>query len=162
VDNTLLCNKCGRLLFETTEETDPVDNEEMAQILDQLKDRASGKLSVKPDAKSLAIKLRIGAQQRLVEMPLNQTIHLGRKDPNQNILPEVDLSQDGPAALSVSRLHAKIFKDQDDDVLVEDLGSSNGTLLNGQRLTPETAATLIDGDTLHLGKLLIKVNIQRH
>ena len=160
VDNTLICNKCGRLLFETTETTDPVGSEEMTQILEELKNKAGRKPSAKLDTQPLTIKLKIGAERRLVELSLNQTIYLGRQDPNQNILPEVDLTHDGPTARSVSRLHAKIFKDGR-DVMVEDLGSTNGTLLNGKRLPAQTAAILIDGDTIHLGKLLIKVYIQR-
>src|SRR5262249_41885459 len=48
----------------------------------------------------------------------------------------------------VSRVHARVIVN-DDAVSVEDLGSSNGTLLNGRKL--KTAAVLADGDKVQIG-----------
>jgi pSer/pThr/pTyr-binding forkhead associated (FHA) protein len=48
----------------------------------------------------------------------------------------------------VSTVHARIFR-RDGDVLVEDLGSRNGTLLNGQPLTHATP--LRRGDRVQFG-----------
>jgi hypothetical protein len=62
-------------------------------------------------------------------------------------------------ARGVSRRHASIFK-QGLGVVVEDLGSVNGTFVNGKRLDPYLPEPLRDGDTLQLGKLLIKVIIR--
>jgi pSer/pThr/pTyr-binding forkhead associated (FHA) protein len=45
---------------------------------------------------------------------------------------------------------------------VEDLGSTNGTLLNGERLSPYIPEILKDGDQLQLGKLLIEVCLEPH
>jgi DNA-binding winged helix-turn-helix (wHTH) protein len=50
----------------------------------------------------------------------------------------------------VSRHHAKVEVELEDAVL-EDLGSRNGTFVNGERVTE--AATLISGDIISLGKL---------
>ena len=49
----------------------------------------------------------------------------------------------------VSQVHARVFR-RDGDVWVEDLGSRNGTLVNGQPLT--TAQRLRRGDTVQFGK----------
>src|SRR5690606_1374819 len=58
----------------------------------------------------------------------------------------------------VSRLHARFFRDGD-ATFVEDLGSTNGTLVNGVRLTGPTA--LRDGDKIQIGaSLLIKFSRQ--
>ncbi|MCI0681658.1 MAG: SpoIIE family protein phosphatase [Gemmataceae bacterium] len=51
---------------------------------------------------------------------------------------------------AVSRHHARIIR-QDDGWLVEDLDSSNGTFLNGQRLTPNTPVALTERDALQIG-----------
>jgi pSer/pThr/pTyr-binding forkhead associated (FHA) protein len=40
---------------------------------------------------------------------------------------------------------------------VIDLGSTNGTRLNGHRLTPHTRQVVYDGDELLLGRLAIHV-----
>jgi pSer/pThr/pTyr-binding forkhead associated (FHA) protein len=42
-------------------------------------------------------------------------------------------------------------------VLVMDLGSSNGTYLNGRRLNPHVEEPLNHGDILALGKLKIQI-----
>ena len=43
--------------------------------------------------------------------------------------------------------------------MVEDLGSINGTFINGKRLAPYLPEALHDGDQLQLGKLLIEVEL---
>jgi len=45
--------------------------------------------------------------------------------------------------------------------LVEDVGSANGTFLNGQRLTPYLPHVLKDGDELQLGRVKLEVEIQQ-
>lgn len=52
---------------------------------------------------------------------------------------------------SISRRHVRIVLDGK-DARIEDLGSANGTLLNGERVT---AAPLRDGDTIQLGSKTI-------
>lgn len=51
---------------------------------------------------------------------------------------------------AVSRQHAQIVQ-RDNQFFVEDLGSSNGTFLNGQRLQPRTPIPFGDGDNLAIG-----------
>ena len=59
---------------------------------------------------------------------------------------------------TVSRRHARILK-REGTVVVEDLGSINGTFINGKRLAPYLPEALHDGDQLQLGKLLIEVEL---
>ena len=47
-------------------------------------------------------------------------------------------------------------------VEVEDLGSTNGTLLNGVPLKPYRPASLNDGDQLQLGQLVVKIEFDIH
>ena len=49
----------------------------------------------------------------------------------------------------VSQVHARVFR-RDGDVYVEDLGSRNGTLLNGSRSAPRNA--LRRGDRVQFGR----------
>ena len=83
---------------------------------------------------------------------------LGRRDPMSNIFPEVDLSKYDPQT-KISRRHAKIWHDGN-RFLVEDLGSSNGTLLVPQtndstKLTPHSPHPIIDGDRLRIGDTVL-------
>ncbi|MEJ7623019.1 MAG: FHA domain-containing serine/threonine-protein kinase [Pyrinomonadaceae bacterium] len=79
---------------------------------------------------------------------------LGRRDPMSNIFPEVDLSRFDPQT-KISRRHARIWRDGG-AFLVEDLGSSNGTILIANRsdtlrLSPRTPHPLANGDRIRLG-----------
>jgi pSer/pThr/pTyr-binding forkhead associated (FHA) protein len=62
--------------------------------------------------------------------------------------------------MGVSRRHARILK-QGGMVVVEDMGSINGTFINGKRLDPYLPEVLNDGDILQLGKLKIEVKIRK-
>ncbi|MBZ0300241.1 MAG: FHA domain-containing protein [Anaerolineae bacterium] len=68
----------------------------------------------------------------------------------------IDLSDYHAFSLGVSRQHAKISHAAA-GYTIEDLGSSNGTLLNGNRLLPGQAYPLRAGDQVQLGELLMFV-----
>ncbi len=74
---------------------------------------------------------------------------IGRASPSEGIVPAVDLGAVDRSG-STSRRHAKIGKD-DQAVFLEDLGSSNGTRLNGQPLRVGLQAPLNDGDEIVFG-----------
>ncbi len=81
---------------------------------------------------------------------------LGRTSEGQPIMPDIDFSPYQAYACGVSRLHAVIKRDASRAVLV-DLGSSNGTYVNGKRLAPNTEHVLNNGDVIALGKLKMQV-----
>jgi pSer/pThr/pTyr-binding forkhead associated (FHA) protein len=62
--------------------------------------------------------------------------------------------------MGVSRLHASVRLDGQ-QVLVTDLGSVNGTRLNGQKIPPHKPCALSHGDILTLGKLKLQI-LLRH
>ena len=99
------------------------------------------------------------AMRRELEFRLAKPVRLGRIDPSQDIYPEVDLTMDHGFEHGVSREHACIFR-RGSAIEVEDLASTNGTLLNGERLSPYLPVPLKDGDQLQLGKLLIQVSLE--
>ncbi len=83
----------------------------------------------------------------------NETL-VGRRDPMSNIFPEVDLSKYDPQT-KISRRHARIWRDGN-SYLVEDLGSSNGTILasgvsDALRLPPHKPHVLASGDKIKIG-----------
>ena len=55
----------------------------------------------------------------------------------------------------VSQVHARVFNDQG-NIIVEDLGSTNGTYVNGNRLT--APATLQQGDRIQIGSTVLEAN----
>lgn len=87
-------------------------------------------------------------------------ITLGRGDESQGILPDGDFSAHNGYELGVSRMHAALSI-SGSEVRLVDLGSANGTRLNGVRINPHAACTLKDGDEITLGRLRFKLVIQR-
>ncbi|MFN8529404.1 MAG: FHA domain-containing protein [Anaerolineae bacterium] len=77
----------------------------------------------------------------------------GRADVTAMQKPDVDLTPFGALEKGVSRIHCAVIRDEMTLTIV-DLGSANGTHLNGQRLTPEVPRVLRDGDEVQLGKLV--------
>ena len=99
----------------------------------------------------------LGTNEMAAQFPLNLEGEslIGRMDPNRGIRPEVDLSKYDPAA-RVSRRHAKIIA-QGSQYFIEDLGSANGTFLNGSLKLPQGKPHLLtSGDELKLGETTLK------
>lgn len=80
---------------------------------------------------------------------------IGRLDPHRGIRPDVDLSKYDPAS-RISRRHARITI-RGTQFFVEDLGSANGTIINGsKRLKPQEPYPLANGDVLKIGETTLK------
>jgi len=109
----------------------------------------------------------IDAELALYVLENKQTLHLagrteftlGRVAEGQPILPDVDLSPYDAYAQGVSRLHAAL-KVTRNRVAIMDLGSSNGTRVNGQKIVPHVDYPLNHSDVIALGKLKLQVIIQ--
>lgn len=85
------------------------------------------------------------------EFPLEKdTILMGRRSPVDGIFPEVDLT-DHDTDSYISRRHGRITR-QDSGFVYEDLGSSNGSWVNGSKMQPHVQQPLREGDGLRLGK----------
>lgn len=66
--------------------------------------------------------------------------------------PTVDISISDQ---SISRKHAK-FSKQKGEVVLTDLGSSNGTTVNGKKLTPHQSVSLSKEDMIKVGNAILK------
>jgi hypothetical protein len=103
-----------------------------------------------------AITLRIrDIAETITLQPAKRSV-LGRMDAANLQQPDVDLTPYGALEKGVSRIHAAIVRSEDTLTLV-DLGSVNGTHLNGQRLIPDQPRVLRDGDEIRLGRLVAHV-----
>lgn len=77
---------------------------------------------------------------------------LGRSDVASNYVPDVDLSEFDAKKRGISRRHA-VLLNYNNVVHVMDLGSMNGTFINGTRLIPFEPHALRVGDRLGLADL---------
>jgi predicted component of type VI protein secretion system len=85
---------------------------------------------------------------------------MGRISEGQPIMPDIDFSPYQGYAAGVSRLHA-VIKRIGNNVIFMDLGSANGTFINGSRLSPNAEQTLHHGDVIALGKLRMQILIEK-
>lgn len=162
IDNTLFCDECGTYLIEEdTRDTFQLEDD-YARYEQQLPKAPYPDTGVlKTSAKTLkppTIRLKIGARKREVEAVLDKTVHLGRLDPNANVYPDIDLTEENGLESGISRKHLRLLFRRG-KVMVEDLGSINGTTLNGKKLSSYLPEELIDGDIMQLGKLTVEITI---
>lgn len=128
---TLFCLECGHTLFKGTalaEGTLPLFNAQIHYLLPE-----SG---------------RRGA------LSLTEPIWVGRADPEQGFWPSLDLTDDNGLTLGVSRRHA-LIESSEDGVTIIDQGSSNGTWMDQEKLTPDHPYPLPNTTIVRFGRLVV-------
>jgi FHA domain len=143
----LICPVCGLLLARggTTQQIN------LSEIPERKKPR-HGQAFVE-HSKSICFEV---AGQHL-SVPLKSAVVLGRgSDISDDAQPDLDLGPYNAHKYGVSRRHARI-RYEGFMTYISDLGSSNGTWLNGQRLVVNKERLLRNGDELQLGQLRIRV-----
>lgn len=153
LDGELICANCGAPLIDlskeqTTRTLDNADNEEGVPRWGLAKFNGALVLVVVENGREFVFDANA-----LTE------IMIGRKNPDTGEIPDVDLSAYDALERGVSRNHATILK-RDGALHIVDLGSANGTYLNGQRLVAKQPRILRDGDDIRLGRLVIRANFR--
>ena len=101
-----------------------------------------------------------GAQRPLaIHMGGKPEMLVGRRAPDSNANPDIDLGPFQAGDYGVSRLHAKL-RFQDNTLTITDLDSVNHTYINGQRLHAHEVRVLRDGDEIRMGRLSMQVMFQ--
>jgi len=90
------------------------------------------------------------------EVPVRQTMLIGREDPDQRIKPDIDLTVFRAYQRGVSRRHAMITTN-DNRLMLIGLNHSAGTAINGTELVPGEAAVLTHGDKLTVGGIHLQI-----
>jgi pSer/pThr/pTyr-binding forkhead associated (FHA) protein len=96
---------------------------------------------------------------QVLPLSVKNEFTIGRVSEGQPIMPDVDLSPYQAYAAGVSRLHA-VIKREGKRIIFIDLGSANGTYINGKRLNPNVDQVINHGDIIALGKLKLQVLIK--
>ena len=108
------------------------------------------------DTDHTKVALFIHGMVERIDFSKTPIITLGRFDRRKQSLNQVDLESFGGVDRGVSRQHCQLeFKDN--QLIVTDLGSSNGTFVTGNRLLPHKPHVLKKGEELTLGRLPIQI-----
>lgn len=150
-EGLLFCENCGRPLGQTPEVTLPTRPFDLTG--EGLNSRSTwGTTQFQADSQ-IILHIR-DSSQPIVLIPKKRLV-LGRRDSN-GTEPDLDFTPYGALEKGISRVHAVIDR-TDETLTLLDMGSSNGTQLNGQRLIPEQPRILRDGDEIRLGKLIAHI-----
>ena len=162
LSGALFCSECGAQLVVMEKSSTPSFGNSQSQSLENAGigaklDPNNGQFA---DGTEAAISLFMIDKGQIVPLVGGTEFSVGRADEGQPILPDLDLSAFEAYSSGVSRLHAslKIINQQ---LFITDLGSSNGTRVNGQKIQPHHDFPVNHGDIVALGKLRFQVIVRR-
>jgi hypothetical protein len=158
IAGALYCSECGARLVSTDVRTTQSINR-YSDIATETESPPAPEPIIPADGVDAVVSLRLVDSGQIVHLAGRNEFTLGRVTEGQPILPDVDLSGYEAYAQGVSRLHAAL-KIINSRVVITDLGSSNGTRVNGQKILPNFDYPLNHGDVIALGKLRIQVLIR--
>ena len=155
VEGALFCSECGAQLVNM--QNLATQNFQMDESMPEFKDIEPIIATKLRDSDTISLQVLDGGQ--FLSLADRSEFTIGRVSEGQSVMPDIDLSPYNAYEHGVSRLHA-VLKKSKTQVSVMDLGSSNGTYLNGMRLTPEHEYPLQHGNIIAFGKLKIQFLIQ--
>lgn len=153
-EGTLYCEACGYSLTEYARNNATIPTRQVGFDPDQTSAKATWGSAQYQTGTAVILKIRDAAEPMRVE-PSDRLV-FGRSDASSSVEPDIDLAPYGALEKGVSRQHA-VIEISEDTLMIMDVGSSNGTFLNGQRLVPNQPRVLRDGDEVRLGKLVTHV-----
>lgn len=156
-DGTLFCSECGNFLYVADPNTTAVLP--FSDFAHRPPPPALDLPELEPELAPQTITFFIPGSRRHLTLELKGEIRIGRADPRAELIPELDLTSDDGAGKGVSRLHAAIRAYKQGIVLI-DLGSTNGTLLNTYRLPAERPYPIKSGDEIRFGELLVHLFLE--
>lgn len=105
-----------------------------------------------------AIRLWLPEADDEVLLQLDSRNVVGRADVDRLRQPDIDLNLYQAYEHGVSTLHA-VIEHTDEGVQIVDIGSTNGTWVNGRRLVPNQLYPLSDDDEIRFGRLVTRIHI---
>jgi len=159
VIGAIFCSECGtQLIGENAEATQMLSGNIPVQSDDP--SRKSTTASAVPLFLDTAVSLYIMDSGQMIPLEGQSEFTLGRNAEGQSVISDIDLTPFRGYEQGVSRLHTSI-NIEEDLVSATDLGSANGTRINGQKIPSYRPYPLHHGDIITLGKLKIQILIHR-
>jgi len=153
LNGVMFCQNCGEQLVGVSDETGK--ESELEQATESFH-RATPDTDRFTRESTLLLHIRNQAEPVMVELGDAQ-MTVGRLDNANKRSVDIDLTQYGALKTGVSRVHALFYRGEDDTLYVEDVGSANGTFLNGHQLSVNDPTPVNNGDEVMLGKLRMHV-----
>lgn len=159
VIGAIFCSECGtQLLGQNAEATQMLLRNPPFQTEEPLNKITLA--SAPAQSLDTAISLYIMDSGQMIPLEGQTEFTLGRNAEGQSVISDIDLTPFRGYEQGVSRLHTSI-NIEEKHVSATDLGSANGTRINGQKIPSYRPYPLHHGDILTLGKLKIQILIHR-
>jgi pSer/pThr/pTyr-binding forkhead associated (FHA) protein len=152
-EGMLFCEECGRDLRGIAS-SPTIPTRAIGTDVDSSSARATWGTAM--FNRNTSVVLHVRGAKKPVELKDKPRLVFGRTDQSSEVIPDIDLTPYNAVAKGVSRQHA-IIERSDDTLMLIDVGSSNGTYLNGQKLIANQPRVLRDGDEVRLGKLVTHI-----
>ena len=161
IAGALFCSECGaQLVFAENISTQSIHRtDSISETPPPSTDSPTGAVAASAPAEGL-ISLHLIDSGKVLPLAGRMDFSLGRVTDGQPILPDIDFTPYDAYSQGVSRLHAAL-KIINNRVVIVDLGSSNGTRVNGQKIVPNIDYPVNHGDVVALGRLKIQVLLKR-
>lgn len=144
-------------IFTTGISVDPTFGEFEEDLRRQDEERRAAKIgipipSAAPQMPDIQIIARVTQQHGTREVPLifrpgGKRLNVGRASDNELTINDA----------SVSKIHAALLMTGEGTLLVADTGSTNGTYLNGRRITYGESRVIEDGDVIGFGDVEVRL-----
>lgn len=151
----VFCEQCGTSLIGEA----PLGTKSIDAKAGELGQHSTLRLGSEVFKPGMLLKIVIEGGNPLL-LKFNKELVFGRKDPATGVMPDVDLTPFAGFRMGVSRKHAVIRPGESNHLEIWDLGSSNGSYLNGVRLAPHHPNPIHDGDQIRLGQMVINIYFQ--
>lgn len=120
--------------------------------------KKSDQLSLPEDRTWCVLLISADPEHHPLALKVMGDVIIGRK--TEGAVPDVDLTDYAAEAKGVSRMHA-MLRPLPDQLILSDLGSTNGTEFDGERLSLGKPKSVTDKGVMTLGKLHFQVRIIR-
>jgi len=170
IEGALFCDQCGSTLDDSAPLVAVRPRRQTSSLIESvltgpkhdrpetviLDDRDENEQSSAPSTLPSNSFFLITTSGRRIPVPPLEQVILGRADSRSGVRPDIDLSFEAAQQAGVSRRHCRLIW-REGHWLLEDLMSTNYTLVNGTRLASHSPIQIEEGDEIRLGKLTLIV-----
>ncbi|MBC8505759.1 MAG: FHA domain-containing protein [Anaerolineales bacterium] len=159
LNGALFCTYCGAQLYNNSDTTATINRSDLNKMSGISSPTTSTFPTPPVEMKDSQVAIRIMDSDEIIFIQGEKDLTIGRSTEGQMIVPDIDLSSHDAYEAGVSRLHANLTISKQ-DIITKDLGSANGTRLNGQKIAARAEHSIQHGDILTLGKFKIQILIK--
>ncbi len=151
----MFCSECGAQLIFPTGVTTGVIQSPTSDALHPVDNSPPPPPSIVLSGTSM-LSLNLVSTGDIIPISITEELTIGRVSEGQPVSPDIDLTPYKAYESGVSRMHASL-RLVENQVQITDLGSANGTRINGRQISAHIPYPVKHGDILTLGKFKIQI-----